>query len=114
MPILYHHPLSAGCRYVRLILAEYGEAVTLVEEMPWERREDFLALNPAGTVPVFVDDAETIVRGASVIAEYLHETRGARAGEEPFMPTTPPSAPRSAGSSTGSWPRWRAKSPPIW
>jgi glutathione S-transferase len=89
MPVLHHHPLSAGSRYVRLLLAEYGETATLVDERPWDRREAFLALNPAGTLPVLVDDHETVIAGAAVIAEYLHETRGARAGETAMMPSTP-------------------------
>jgi glutathione S-transferase len=89
MPTLHHHPLSAGCRYIRLVLDEYGEAVTLVEEMPWERREGLLALNPAGTVPVLVDDDGVVVSGASVIAEYLQETRGVRTGEDLLMPVPP-------------------------
>jgi glutathione S-transferase len=41
----------------------------------WERRESFLALNPAGTTPVLVEDSGLAIPGASVIAEYLHETR---------------------------------------
>jgi glutathione S-transferase len=88
MPVLHHHPLSAGSRYVRLVLAEYGEEATLAEEQPWERREAFLALNPAGTLPVFVDHDDAVIAGAAVIAEYLHETRGARAGETELMPST--------------------------
>jgi glutathione S-transferase len=88
MPVLHHHPLSAGSRYVRLVLAEYGEEAALVEERPWQRREAFLALNPAGSLPVFVDHDDAVIAGASVIAEYLHETRGARAGETPLMPPT--------------------------
>ena len=89
MPILHHHPLSPGSRFVRLVLAEYGEETSFVEETPWERREELLALNPAGTLPVFVDHDETVICGAAVIAEYLHETRGARTGEEVLMPSTP-------------------------
>ena len=89
MPVLHHHPLSAGSRYVRLILAEYGEAVTLVDEAPWERREEFLALNPAGTLPVLVDETDGTIVGASVIGEYLNETRGARLGEDALMPAAP-------------------------
>jgi glutathione S-transferase len=89
MPVLHHHPLSAGSRYVRLVLAEYGEEVTLVEEAPWERSEDLLALNPAGTLPVFIDDGEGVVSGASVIGEYLFETRGSRLGEFALMPASP-------------------------
>jgi glutathione S-transferase len=89
MPILYHHPLSAGSRYVRLVLAEYGETVELVERHPFERDEEFLALNPAGTVPVLVDEEDGPICGASVIAEYLCETRGHRLGEATLMPKTP-------------------------
>jgi glutathione S-transferase len=89
MPVLHHHPLSAGSRYVRLVLAEYGEEATLVEEMPWERSEELLTLNPAGTLPVFVDDGEGVIAGASVIAEYLSETRGSRLGEFALLPAAP-------------------------
>ena len=89
MPILHHYPLSAGSRFVRLLLAEFGETPTLVEEQPWERSEALLKLNPAGTVPVLIDDDETAVAGATVIGEYLNETRGARLGEgPPLMPKT--------------------------
>lgn len=89
MPVLHHHPLSAGSRYVRLVLDEFGETVTFAEENPWERREEFLAMNPAGTLPVLVEEDGAVIAGAAVIAEYLHETRGARFGEEALMPSTP-------------------------
>ena len=89
MPILHHYPLSAGSRYVRLVLAEYGEAVELVERHPYERDEAFLALNPAGTLPVLVDETDGAIVGASVIAEYLFETRGHRLGEATLMPAPP-------------------------
>jgi glutathione S-transferase len=90
MPVLHHHPLSAGSRYVRLVLAEYGEAVELVEQAPWERSEALLALNPAGTLPVFVDETDGAICGPAVIGEYLYETRGHRLGEATLMPVTPP------------------------
>ncbi len=90
MSILHHYPLSAGSRFVRLLMAEFGETPTLTEEQPWERSETLLKLNPAGTVPVLVDDDETAVAGATVIGEYLNETRGARIGEiAPVMPALP-------------------------
>jgi glutathione S-transferase len=90
MPVLHHYPLSAGSRYVRLILSEYGEEPTLVDEQPWERRDEFLELNPAGTVPVLRDETDAaVISGATVIGEYLVETRGARAGEDALMPATP-------------------------
>ena len=89
MPVLHHHPLSAGSRYVRLILAEYGETPTFVDEQPWERREELLLLNPAGTVPVLVEENEVTIVGAPVIGEYLFETRGSRLGEDTLMPAGP-------------------------
>jgi glutathione S-transferase len=88
MPTLYHHPLSAPSRYVRLVLAEYGEEVAMTEMSPLLRDEALLALNPAGTLPVFTDDNEAVIAEAPVIAEYLAETRGVRFGEDSLMPDT--------------------------
>ncbi|MEN9895539.1 MAG: hypothetical protein RIR97_1391 [Pseudomonadota bacterium] len=76
MPTLYHHPLSTSSRFIRLVLAEYGFQVELVEEQAWEKRRDFLALNPAGTLPVYVDDSMRALCGATIISEYLDETSG--------------------------------------
>jgi glutathione S-transferase len=89
MPTLYHYPLSAGSRLVRLVLAEYEEGVEFVEAAPWARNEEVLKLNPAGSVPVLVDHDGVVVAGATVIAEYLAETRGARVGEQILMPQVP-------------------------
>lgn len=89
MPTLHHYPLSAGSRFVRLVLAEYEEGVAFVEVVPWERGEEFLTLNPSGGVPVLVDDDGAVVCGAAVVAEYLAETRGARVGERILMPQMP-------------------------
>ncbi|WP_034853653.1 glutathione S-transferase family protein [Sinorhizobium sojae] len=76
MPTLYHHPMSSASRFVRLILSEYGYQTELSEEQPWENRRDFLALNPAGTLPVYVDDSMRALCGATIISEYLDETSG--------------------------------------
>lgn len=88
MPVLYHHTLSAGCRYVRLVLAEYGEEVELREVEPFRRVEEVVKLNPAGTIPVLSDDNAAVVSPAAVIAEYLAETRGVRFGEDSLIPAT--------------------------
>jgi glutathione S-transferase len=69
---LYHLPLSPFCRKIRLVLAEKKIEVELVEEKTWERRMDFLRLNPSGKVPVLrVDDLVLAESGA--IFEYLEE-----------------------------------------
>lgn len=76
MATLHHFPFCANSRFVRLVLAEMGMEPTLAEERPWERRDEFLLLNPAGTTPVLVEHGGLVVPGAGLIAEYLDETRG--------------------------------------
>ena len=51
---LFHHPFCPHSRFIRLALGEHGLDLRLVEERVWERREAFLALNPAGTTPVLI------------------------------------------------------------
>ena len=70
---LYHLPLSPQCRKVRTVLAEKRINFQLHEEKIWERRRDFLRLNPAGEVPVFVDSNNLVVCGADNISGYLEE-----------------------------------------
>lgn len=86
MATLFHHPFCPHSRFVRAVLAEYGAPVRLFEERTWERREAFLALNPAGTTPVLVEEGNPAVPGAAVIAEYIDETQGAAAAERRLMP----------------------------
>ena len=59
---LYQFPLCPFSRKVRLVLGEKGVAHELVREYPWERRDEFVDLNPAGETPVLVDsDAGTVL-----------------------------------------------------
>jgi glutathione S-transferase len=74
MRVLYHLPLSPFSRKVRLALAEKKLECELRIERVWERRENFLALNPAGDVPVLVD-GETILVDSVAICEFLEETQ---------------------------------------
>jgi glutathione S-transferase len=73
MRTLYHFWLSPFSRAIRLILAEKGLAFELALEKTWERRPEFLALNPACEVPVLIDEDGTVVAGERAIAEYLDE-----------------------------------------
>jgi glutathione S-transferase len=75
MLTLFHQSLCPLSRYVRLILGEYGIEARLVEERFWERREEFLLLNPAGEIPVLVADGQPAVPGATIIAEYIEDTQ---------------------------------------
>ena len=87
MLTLFQHPLCPHSRYVRLMLGEYGIEARLVEERFWERREEFLLLNPTGEIPVLVTDGQPAVPGATVIAEFLAETHGDEA-EHRLLPAS--------------------------
>lgn len=78
MASLFYQPVCPFSRKVRLMLGEKKFAVDYVEERPWERRLDFLMLNPSGEVPVLVGEAGTIA-GHYAIAEWLEEKGGAAA-----------------------------------
>jgi len=89
MLTLFHHPLCPLSRYVRLIFGEYGIEARAVEERFWERREEFMLLNPAGEIPVLVVDGGPAVPGAGIIAEYIEETRAADPHRDGLMPQKP-------------------------
>jgi glutathione S-transferase len=73
MRILYHLPLSPFSRKVRLALAEKRIPFDLRIERIWDRREEFLAINPACTVPVLQDVNGLVVTESYAICEYLDE-----------------------------------------
>src|SRR5579859_1814252 len=73
MRYLFHLPLSPYCRKVRLVLAEKRLPFELRVERVWERREEYLQLNPAGAVPTLVEDNGLAIPDSNVICEYLDE-----------------------------------------
>ena len=86
MLTLLHQPLCPLSRYVRLILGEYGIEARLLEERFWERREEFLLLNPAAEIPVLVADGQPPVPSAGIIAEFIEETRPPSESEDRLLP----------------------------
>ncbi|MBQ7285860.1 MAG: glutathione S-transferase family protein [Alphaproteobacteria bacterium] len=70
MVLLIHHPVSAASRKIRLLMSEKKMLFILKEEEPWKLSEDVYKLNPAGELPVFLNDCNTIV-GNYAISEYL-------------------------------------------
>jgi glutathione S-transferase len=73
MRFLFHLPLSPYCRKVRLVLAEKRLSFELKVERVWDRRPEFLDLNPAGAVPTLLEDSGLAVPDSAVICEYLEE-----------------------------------------
>ncbi len=72
MRTLYHYSLSPYSRKVRILLKEKDLEFELITENYWERRTEFLAMNPAGEVPLLVEDNEIYAEQNS-ICEYLEE-----------------------------------------
>ena len=73
MRTLYHIWLNPFSRKVRIMLAEKKLDFAMEVEPVWERRTEFLALNPAGEVPVLVEPDNTVLSDSSAICEYLEE-----------------------------------------
>ena len=72
MKKLYHFSLSPFCRKIRLILGEKKIDVELIEERFWEKRVQFLKINHAGEVPVFIEN-NIILSDSNAIFEYLEQ-----------------------------------------
>jgi glutathione S-transferase len=78
MPSLVHFALDPFSRRIRLALAEYGVGAELIDERPWNPSPDIYELNPAGTVPVYIEDRVQPLSGIEAIGEFLEETRNQR------------------------------------
>ena len=73
MRTLYHLWLSPFSRKIRIVLTEKNLDFQMVVEETWERRHEFLALNPTGEVPVLIEKDDTVLAESAVICEYLEE-----------------------------------------
>ena len=73
MRTLFHMWLVPACRKVRLVLGEKNLEVNLKTELYWERRAEFLKMNPAGDLPVLVEEDGSILADSVAICEYLEE-----------------------------------------
>jgi glutathione S-transferase len=85
MRLLYHLWLSPGSRKVRVALAEKSLEFSMKVEKLWERRPEFVALNPACEVPVLVEADGSVLADDASICEYLEE----RYPEKPLLGTKP-------------------------
>ncbi len=73
MRTLYHLWLSPNSRKVRLMMAEKKLDFEMKVERTWERRDEYLAMNPTGKVPLLVEDDGSVIADSTVICEYLDE-----------------------------------------
>ena len=73
MRTLYHYPVSPFSRKVRIVLGEKQLEFSLKTENFWERRREFLAMNPAAQVPVLIESDKQLYSDSTAICEYLEE-----------------------------------------
>lgn len=81
---LYSGALDIMSHRVRIVLAEKGVAVDVINTDNNDKLEDLLELNPYGTAPTLVD-RELVLYDANIIMEYLDE----RFPHPPLMPVYP-------------------------
>jgi len=81
---LYSNPTDIYCHQVRIVLAEKGVSVDILNVDDNHPCEDLVDLNPYNTVPTLVD-RELILYNAQVIMEYLDE----RFPHPPLLPVYP-------------------------
>lgn len=69
--LLYDYALSGNCYKIRLMAALLGVKIKTQAVDFYPGREhlkpEFLALNPAGTLPVFVEDGEVFTESAAIL-----------------------------------------------
>ena len=73
MVLLVHHTTSPFARKIRLQMSEKKMLFILKEEEPWHLSADLYKLNPAGELPVFLNDGN-VITGHYAISEFLEET----------------------------------------
>ncbi len=81
---LYSGALDIFSHRVRIVLAEKGVSVDVINTDSNDKLEDLLELNPYGTTPTLVD-RELVLYDANIIMEYLDE----RFPHPPLMPVYP-------------------------
>ncbi|WP_127145103.1 glutathione S-transferase family protein [Pelagibacterium montanilacus] len=96
MPTLLHHTLDPSSRLVRLMLAEYGVGIELVETAPWRREPEFLDVNPAATVPVMFDEPFPPIVGILATIAHIEANFGPEGPVESLLP-------ENAGEKAETW-----------
>ena len=73
MLTLYHYQLCPSSRFIRLLLDEYKiEHITQLENY-WKPQDEFLLINPAGHLPVLIDNSNFQIIGFNACVEYIRD-----------------------------------------
>ena len=73
MIVLYHYYLCSSSRFVRLVLEEYKIKYILQLENYWKPQKEFLLVNPAGHLPVLLNEDSYPIVGANSCIEYFKQ-----------------------------------------
>ena len=73
MITLHHYYLCSSSRYIRLILEEHNITYETQLENFWKPQKDFLKINPAGHLPVLVNEDNFPIIGANSCIEYIKD-----------------------------------------
>lgn len=84
MITLHDNPFSPFARKVRMVLRFKQIAFESIDALALSEHERLIAVNPRAEVPVLVDDEQTVVGSADIVA-YLED----RFPTPPLMPSTP-------------------------
>jgi glutathione S-transferase len=98
MHTLTHFRLCPFSRSIRIALAELGLEAALIEERPWEGRAHFLAMNPAGELPILEMAHGPMLCGAYAISEYLGALSAATAPPTALTSSTAPATALTAAT----------------
>ena len=70
---LYHYQLCPSSRFIRILLDEYKiEHITQLENY-WKPQDEFLLINPAGHLPVLIDNSNFPIIGFNACVEYIRD-----------------------------------------
>ena len=70
---LYHYYLCPSSRFIRLVLEECRVKYTLQLENYWKPQKVFLQINPAGHLPVLINESGYPIVGANACIEYFKD-----------------------------------------
>ena len=73
MLTIYHYYLCPCSRFIRLVLEEYNIKYNLQLENYWKPQKEFLKINPAGHLPVIINEENHPIVGANSCLEYFQD-----------------------------------------
>ena len=73
MLTLYHYQLCPSSRFIRLLLNEYKIEHIMQLENYWKPQDEFLLINPAGHLPVLIDNSNFPIIGFNACVEYIRD-----------------------------------------